>query len=220
MTWQKAMGSKSWSVPSWSPSAAEPPSKGPGCRAASPIRAPFELASTWLFESAKTWAPSVTRAAMVPAVMAGCPIETPIGTGRGQRSKVSHTPSPFHLAGGAEPGVEAARDARANAHPLELGGETADPRRGREHPDLGLAVGAQGRPAGDDAARGHQNRRVAPLHLGRRAEARQLLGAVSGSAHRGGGEEGGRKPACDQDRNPDAHRHHCSPPRPGLRARP
>jgi hypothetical protein len=119
------------------------------------------------------------------------------------------------LAGGTEPGVEATRHASANAHPLELGGKAADPRLRREHPDLGLAVGAQGRPAGDDAARGHQDRCMAPLHLGGRAEAREPLGAISGSARCGGGQEGGRKPTRDHNRKPGAHHHHSTEPRTG-----
>ena len=38
-------------------------------------------AYTWLLLRAKTSVSSVTRAPMVPAVMAGCPVDTPMGTG-------------------------------------------------------------------------------------------------------------------------------------------
>ncbi len=45
--------------------------------------APFELASTWLLERMYTRPKaSRTRAPMVPAVIAGCPTEYPIGAGR------------------------------------------------------------------------------------------------------------------------------------------
>src|SRR2546426_9397650 len=45
--------------------------------------APFELARTWLFERMYTCPrASRTRAPMVPAVIAGCPTEKPMGAGR------------------------------------------------------------------------------------------------------------------------------------------
>jgi hypothetical protein len=48
-----------------------------------------------LLLSASTFTPSVTRAPIVPAVIAGWPMETPIGTGSGHRSRVLHTASPL-----------------------------------------------------------------------------------------------------------------------------
>jgi len=45
--------------------------------------APFEFARTWLFERMYTCPnASRTRAPIVPAVIAGCPTEKPIGAGR------------------------------------------------------------------------------------------------------------------------------------------
>jgi hypothetical protein len=64
-----------------------PPSTAPGWSAASPVLATLLFASTWLLLSAKTLpAAFLTRAPIVPAVTAGWPTDTPIGTGLLQRS--------------------------------------------------------------------------------------------------------------------------------------
>src|SRR2546423_6622418 len=48
--------------------------------------APFELARTWLLERMYTRpSASRTRAPIVPAVIAGCPTENPVGAGRRRR---------------------------------------------------------------------------------------------------------------------------------------
>ncbi len=45
----------------------------------------FTPANTWLFDSAYTFVPSVTRAPIVPVATPLRPVETPIGTGLGYR---------------------------------------------------------------------------------------------------------------------------------------
>ncbi len=81
----KLIGSKSYSSPILSPGS-WPPSVGPGCNALSPMFASFWLAYTWLLLRANTLPAALrTRAPMVPAVIAGWPVETPIGTGLGNR---------------------------------------------------------------------------------------------------------------------------------------
>ena len=80
---QNAMGSYAYSVPTAS-SGSRPPSTTPGCRMLSPVLPSLLAAYTWLLLSAYTRLPSVTRAPMVPAVTLGCPVLTPMGTGRGK----------------------------------------------------------------------------------------------------------------------------------------